>query len=179
METFLRSLPISSAIDERYDGIAKTLHWLSFGLVAVQFAIGWTMPEIGVDRRPSELIEIHMSIGIAILVITAIRLAWRLARGAPRELSGAAWERRTAKAVQVGLYLLLFLMPLSGWADASARGWTIAAFGGCLRSHRLVGRLSSGRCTVWPLADCSVSSDCMRWQRSITMSCYAIACYRA
>lgn len=125
----MRSLPISSAVAGRYDGVAKTLHWLSFGLVAVQFAIGWTMPEIGVGRRPSELIEIHMSIGIAILVITGIRLAWRLGRGAPPGPYGAAWGRRTAKAVQVGLYLLLFLMPLSGWADASARGLTIAAFG--------------------------------------------------
>lgn len=85
----MRSLPISSAVAGRYDGVAKTLHWLSFGLVAVQFAIGWNMPEIGVGRRPSVLIEIHMSIGIAILVITGIRLAWRLGRGAP---PGTIWR---------------------------------------------------------------------------------------
>ena len=39
------------------------------------------------------------------------------------------WERRTANAVQVVLYLLLFLMPLSGRADAAARGLTLTALG--------------------------------------------------
>ncbi len=129
MGTLLQSLPSSGAIDERYDGVAKTLHWLSFGLVAVQFAVGWAMPEIGLDRRPGQLVDVHMSIGIGILVVTATRLLWRLACGIPRAPYVAAWERRTAKAVQVALYLLLFLMPLSGWADASARGLTVTLFG--------------------------------------------------
>lgn len=129
METLLPSLPSSGVIGERYDGVAKTLHWLTVGLVAAQYAVGWAMPEIGAARRPDQLLYIHMSIGIGILAITAVRLAWRLARGTPHSPYVAAWERRAVTIVQVVLYLLLFLMPLSGWADASSRGLTLTVFG--------------------------------------------------
>jgi cytochrome b561 len=129
MGALLQLLPSSGAIDERYDGVAKTLHWLTFGLVALQFAIGWAMPEIREARRPGQLVEVHMSIGIGILVVAALRLLWRLTRGKPRAPYVASWESRTAKAVQVALYLLLFLMPLSGWADASARDLKVTLFG--------------------------------------------------
>lgn len=126
---FLQLLPSSGAIDERYDGVAKTLHWLTFGLVALQFAIGWAMPEIRDARPPDQLVDVHMSIGIGILAITALRLSWRLTRGKSPAPHVVSWESRTAEAVQVALYLLLFLMPLSGWADASERDLTVTLFG--------------------------------------------------
>lgn len=111
-----------------YDRVAKALHWLVVVLLAMQFAVGWTMPEIQADTRPERLIHVHMSLGIGILMIAIVRLLWRLPQAMPAAPQVAAWEQRAGRLVQALLYLLLFAMPLSGWANASARSWTVTFF---------------------------------------------------
>lgn len=45
-----------------YDAVARTLHWLTVLLVAMQFMIGWAMPEVHKDTQPVNLIADHASI---------------------------------------------------------------------------------------------------------------------
>ncbi len=46
---------------EDYGAVAKLLHWLILVLLAVQFAIAWTMPDIGRNTRPEGLVAWHLS----------------------------------------------------------------------------------------------------------------------
>jgi cytochrome b561 len=121
-----RSAPQTSA---RYDGVARALHWLVFALVGVQFLIGWTMPEIHRDTPQQGLVDWHISMGVTLMVVVAVRLFWRLTHPVPLATSMKAWERKLAKVAHGLLYLLLLVTPALGWVAAGYFGYTVHLFG--------------------------------------------------
>jgi cytochrome b561 len=59
-----------------------------------------------------------------------VRLVWRLCHSVPPAADDLPqWQHRSAEATHALLYVLLFALPITGWANASARGWTIELFG--------------------------------------------------
>ena len=114
----------------RYDGVARSLHWLTVVLVVVQFAIAWTMPDIHRGTAPVGLIAWHLSIGTAILAVMLFRAVWRLTHREPAPPSSLAPALQViSRVTHVALYGLLVALPLLGWANASARGWAVKLFG--------------------------------------------------
>jgi cytochrome b561/polyisoprenoid-binding protein YceI len=63
--------------------------------------------------------QLHKSVGITILLLMLLRIAWKLRRR-PLPLKADGWERALATAVHLAFYLLLLAMPLSGWLVVSA-----------------------------------------------------------
>jgi cytochrome b561 len=113
-----------------YTGTAKSLHWLILALLIVQFTVGWTMPHMGRNTQPDTLINLHFSVGILILSIAMLRLIWRLAHPEPEPEAGVPpWQTATARLVHWLLYVLLFAVPMLGWANASWRGFPVIMFG--------------------------------------------------
>jgi cytochrome b561 len=113
-----------------YGPVAKTLHWLVFALLAGQFAIAWTMPGIHGDTKPEGLIDLHLSVGVLIMLVVIARTAWRLTHPVPLISDGTPeWQQRTAAATHVLLYALLVALPVLGWANASSRGFDVSLFG--------------------------------------------------
>ena len=113
-----------------YDPVAKSLHWLTVALVAAQFVVGWTMPDIRRGTKPVGLIHWHLVIGSSLLVIVALRLLWRLTHRPPPAAEGLpGWQRQTAAITHWALYALLLAVPMTGWAAASVRVWVVRAFG--------------------------------------------------
>jgi cytochrome b561 len=113
-----------------YGTVAKSFHWVTAALVGAQFIVGWIMPGLRHITRPEGLISLHFSLGVAILAVTAARLLWRLAFGAPALEAGLPkWQRQAAQALHMALYVLLFALVFSGWAYASSHGIDISFFG--------------------------------------------------
>lgn len=113
-----------------YDATAKTLHWLVAALVLSQFVVAWLMPGIGRNTPPSALVNLHFSLGVAILIVVAIRVAYRLARPVALDMPGSPlWERRLAHATHIAFYVLLLAGPVLGWASASAHQLPVTLFG--------------------------------------------------
>jgi cytochrome b561 len=109
-----------------YGSIAKSLHWLVFALVLVQFVIAWTMPAIRRGVVPGTLINLHLSFGVLIMAIVLIRLLWSRAYPvAPVVENIPAWQQTLASATHWLLYGLLLVLPVLGWAAAAARDWTV------------------------------------------------------
>lgn len=95
----------------RYSAVAIWLHWLLAAALAFQIALGFAMPR---DASGFAAYQLHKSAGIAILLLTLARLAWRLAKRPPVPVeSGLA--ALAAKAVHAGFYAVLILGPLTGW----------------------------------------------------------------
>jgi cytochrome b561 len=111
-----------------YDGIARLLHWLIALLVAAQFVIGWTMPDVHRDTLPNGLIGWHLGVGAAIVAAVACRIVWR-ATHAPRPAVLSRTHALASGATHALLYALLVAVPLAGWANASSRGWAVKLFG--------------------------------------------------
>lgn len=113
-----------------YDPVAKVFHWTIVVLLAVQFALAWTMPEIHRNTQPETLISLHLSFGILIILVMVLRLVWRLFHAVPLATDRVpSWQVAIARATHLLLYALLVVMPVLGWANANSRGWDVSPFG--------------------------------------------------
>ncbi len=113
-----------------YASPAKALHWLIFALLIAQFIFAWTMPEIHRTVPVSTLIDLHVWFGTLILFVAVVRLAVRLTHGEPEPEDGLPpWQRQSARLMHWLLYILLFVVPILGWVNASWRGMTVSFFG--------------------------------------------------
>ncbi|RXH17646.1 cytochrome b [Bradyrhizobium guangzhouense] len=112
----------------QYGTPAKIFHWCIVALLAVQYPIGWLMPDLHRGMTPGAGMTFHVSIGITILVLTALRLVWRLTHPVAPESSLPAWQRVSSEVVHWLLYALVLATTISGWLFASFRGWTLSFF---------------------------------------------------
>ncbi len=116
--------PIQLNTPSTYSGPARFFHWATMLLLAGQYVIAWTMPDVHRDTQPIELIAWHLSAGMLILLLVAVRVIWRITHPAPPELPGIPrFLAGVARLTHWLLYFLLIALPLMGWANASSRGW--------------------------------------------------------
>ena len=108
-----------------YGNTAKVFHWLIVVLLVVQFAIGWLMPDIQPGAPPGSAMTYHISIGLIILMLIILRLAWRLFHPVAPADTLPRWQRLTSESVHWLLYGLVFATAMSGWFFASFRGWQV------------------------------------------------------
>jgi cytochrome b561 len=123
--------PIDLA-QRRYSATAIGLHWTIAVLLLVQLALGWIMNEVIPDHTPSQsLVEnIHISLGLTILILVAARIAIRLTHKPPPLPAGMPrWERGLSAFVHVAFYVLMLVMPLTGWALVSLGDHPISFWG--------------------------------------------------
>jgi cytochrome b561 len=115
------NLSLSSVVKPRgrYTLTAQALHWITAALMFIVLPVAWVMmnmPETAARR--SLLFTLHKSIGLTIVMIVALRLAWRAKHPAPP--LGArlnSWEKGTAIVSHWMLYVVLVGMkwtPLAG-----------------------------------------------------------------
>ena len=123
-----------------YGAVARSLHWLTVAALAAQFTIGYLMQgedsghgrgqgrgrgeesghgrgRGGDDDTAGSLLVAHVSIGVLILVLAALRVAWRRATDLPPWADSLSpGQRRVAAATEKVLLTLLFVIPLTGIA---------------------------------------------------------------
>ncbi len=115
---------------ERYGLIAQLLHWLLAVLVVTQFLLAAIFEEMERGPAKGELIGTHKAIGITILALALLRLAWRFTNRPPVLPDTLKnYERILSRISHTLLYILLLSMPLSGWSMSSASGRTVSYFG--------------------------------------------------
>ena len=105
----------------RYNNGAITLHWLTLALVLTQLYLGFTFADMERGPARTELFTWHKTVGATILVLSLIRLAWRLMhKPPPFPESLPRWERIAAVWNHRTFYFLLIALPLTGLATISA-----------------------------------------------------------
>lgn len=103
-----------------YSSVAIALHWLIAALMLTNIGLAWYFTRL---KGPAEVapLALHKSIGITVLLLTLLRIGWRLThRSPPLPPAMKGWERFLARATHYVFYGLLLFMPLSGWAMVSA-----------------------------------------------------------
>ena len=110
-----------------YGAPAKVLHWLVVALLAVQYTIGWFMPDVHAGP-PGNAMALHISFGVTILALILLRLIWRVTHPVAPESSLSPWQRASSGAVHWLLYVLVLAATITGWLFASFRGWSISYF---------------------------------------------------
>lgn len=133
MSTFVgQSETIERTVDvpgRRYTSVAQALHWVTAGLFLAVLPLAWVMVNMPRTEPSREWIyTLHKSVGLTILVLAAVRLAWRARHPAPPLTSGAQWEKVSARVSHWLLYLIMFGMPVSGYLVSAAGGHSVSYF---------------------------------------------------
>jgi cytochrome b561 len=125
---------VQPSSSDRYDRVAVALHWMIAVLVIGQFAFGWWMQ--GIAKQPPgprvDAFNLHKSIGLVMLTLMAVRVLWRAVHRPPPLPPLPVWQRRAAALTHFGLYLLLILLPLSGYLGSVFSGYPVKFFGATL-----------------------------------------------
>ena len=93
----------------RYTTTAIALHWLLALALLGSLAVGVTMTELPLSPLRLKLTTWHQWAGITIMVLSFVRLAWRLSHRPPADLPMPAWQRKVATGTHRMLYALFFL----------------------------------------------------------------------
>ena len=104
----------------RYAHTAILLHWMIAALIVATIPIGWFGATFE-TAAAQVATNAHKSIGIVILALTLVRVAWRLAhKPAALPASMSPMLRRIARGTHAAFYVLMLVLPLSGWWMSSA-----------------------------------------------------------
>jgi hypothetical protein len=82
-----------------YGPPAKLLHWVMVALLAMQYPIGRLMPDIHRGEQPGVGMNLHVSFGIVIVVLTVLRFFWRLSHPVAPVCILPNWQRLGSELV--------------------------------------------------------------------------------
>jgi cytochrome b561 len=107
----------------RYTNTAVALHWLIVLAIVAAATVGLYMAGLSFSPQKLRLYSWHKWIGVTIFLLAVARVLWRLTHPAPALPPAVRrWQRGAALATHVALYVLVLIIPLSGWLMSSALG---------------------------------------------------------
>ena len=117
---------------DAYPRPLRLLHWTTALLVAAQAGLALANALV-YERRPilaETVVQAHLSLGVLIFALTLLRLAVRATKACPALPDDMAPPMRfAAHAVHATLYVLLLVLPVSGYVKLAALGFEIIVFG--------------------------------------------------
>jgi cytochrome b561 len=115
---------------QKFGRARRSFHWLIAGLLLIQIPLALYMvdqPE-GADQFANY--ALHKSFGMVLFSVGVARLVWALLSKRPAlPADTPRWEKVIAKVTQAILYILICLMPMSGWMMSSLADVPITIFG--------------------------------------------------
>ncbi|MBV9329956.1 MAG: cytochrome b [Alphaproteobacteria bacterium] len=118
----------------RYGSVAMTFHWAIALLIVANLGVGFYFANVMDSHDPMffGVVQIHKSIGLTVLVLSVLRLGWRLINPIPPLPSNFSTTMRIlARGSHYLFYFLIIGVPLLGWSmvSASPRGTPTPYFG--------------------------------------------------
>jgi cytochrome b561 len=83
------------------------------------------MVEMPLSPQKAKAFAYHKWIGITVLALALVRVAWRATHAVPPELPMPGWQRFAARVTHASLYALMLGIPLAGWMYTSATGFPV------------------------------------------------------
>jgi cytochrome b561 len=115
---------------DRYTRTAITLHWLIVLLIFAAFPLGLYMHDLPLSPNKLRLYSYHKWIGVTVFLLALIRVYWRATHRPPlMPDTMLRWEKIAAESVHYLLYVLIFIIPVTGWVMSSAKGFQTVWFG--------------------------------------------------
>jgi len=113
-----------------YGYVSIFLHWLSALSIFALFGLGYYMVDLTYYHQWYKTApELHKSVGILLFFLMLIRVIWRYKQLTPEHLpSHSNLERKAGKFVHSALYLLVFIIMITGYLISTADGRGIDVF---------------------------------------------------
>ena len=127
----MASVWTSRAAPVRYSASAKLMHWFVAAAAIALLVIGPVMKRLLPEGSLRDnLYNFHEALGALVPIVMIVRLARRMAFGAPApDASMPPIEQRASLWAQYALYVLLFVTTILGWAGTNAYGDPVSVFG--------------------------------------------------
>ncbi len=105
-----------------YGSVAKWLHWVTAVLFLGSYISVYYRQWFTEDRTPENwiAIQLHLSIGVTIAVVVALRIIWRMTNRVPDFEPGTRLEHLAAHAGHYALYTIMIIMPVTGYLGSGA-----------------------------------------------------------
>lgn len=117
---------------DHFGAVTRALHWIMAALILAQLGLGLAIAQMQVTLSNLWLFSFHKSLGMTVLALAIMRLAWHRVSPPPRPLTDrlTRWQAWLARVSHPLLYALMVAMPLTGWWASSAAGPDVVVFGG-------------------------------------------------
>ncbi len=114
-----------------YSIVARLLHWATALVILGLTGLGWWMVDLSYyDAWYNRGLDLHKSFGVIALVLGAAFILQKLLGQSPAPLSSLTkLERIGAKSAHGMLFVLMLLMPISGYLISTSSGDGIDVFG--------------------------------------------------
>jgi cytochrome b561 len=107
---------------EKWGVVAQFFHWVIALAILGNGLFGLLMDLARSPMQKINWLALHKSIGLTVLALFLLRLAWRMFDRRPAEDPAPRWQQWAAHAVHGLLYVLVAAIPLSGWWFNSVSG---------------------------------------------------------
>lgn len=112
-----------------YGLLSIAIHWISALLILFLFGLGIYMVDLSYyDDWYHKGPELHISLGLVVLLLMLVRVVWRIINPTPEELSAKRAQNIAAKFVKLGLYAFIFIVLISGYLITTAEGQPASMF---------------------------------------------------
>jgi cytochrome b561 len=106
----------------KYSKVAILFHWVIALLIGTNIWLANYAEDLPRAARAAYM-NPHKAIGISILLLSIGRILWRLSHrppALPKKIAG--WQAKAGHAAHIAFYILMIVMPLTGWLMIGANG---------------------------------------------------------
>lgn len=122
---------------ERWSALSRAFHWATaFAILGTSALMYWMQGiDFSGDNQAARAeyrgwLALHKSIGLCVLLLVPLRMAWNLAVQRPPLVGvDSATQRLALSAVHVTLYALMLAVPVVGWFASMTYGGKTSFFG--------------------------------------------------
>ena len=109
--------------------ISKLIHWVSAIMLLTLFAFDFWMVDFSYYSEWCRVAPYyHKAFGLTLLALTTFRLIWKLVTPQPDIIAKNKAEKVVAKLGHIALYVLMFVIMISGYLISTADGRGIELF---------------------------------------------------
>lgn len=106
-----------------YGLVARVFHALISVMMIGQLVVGFWMVGLPSGEKGFYYAN-HKTFGLVLLLLVLLRLMWRLANPLPRFPATIHWyQQGMARLLQRGFYLVMLLLPITGWIFSTLAGF--------------------------------------------------------
>lgn len=114
----------------RYGWVAILLHWSMALLIIGMLILGLYMTGLPVSLKKLKYYGWHKEWGTLVFMLAMLRILWRVGNPPPPlPAHMPTWQKWAAHSTHICMYLLMLLMPLTGWLLSSSAGFPVSFFG--------------------------------------------------
>ena len=114
----------------RFGTISIINHWVIATLIIIMLALGLFMDSLPQGPRQFQIVQIHKSIGVLVLILGTWRVLWRVVFRFPGDVATMPrWQEIAARTVHIALLVLILAMPITGYIHSTTGGHPVTFFG--------------------------------------------------